>query len=1468
MSSRVEHFTPDDHAAATAPPVSRTRRAPFDVALDGCRRVTVGDVGTETTVAEMVRSLCLGDLHRTRYGDDCTVAVLLVDGHPTAAAQRLIGTSIRHGSRLALAPVDTCPAVAPAVVEAVWVTGPDAGGALSLGAGSHVIGRSSTAVISCRDDTIELHHAVLDCDPSGPRWVTQLAGLQPIAIDFQSVGRSPDASVEDAATGAATDDAAPVAFGSRIQIGASVLELRRPAITEPRIGTMAGAKSGTSSDATNRAMTEPDRMGGAAMSGTGLNRPDPWRSPLVRSPRPIRVFDPSPVEVPRPARTATVFAGALTPALIGLVGAAAMAFVFGQVMFLMFGALGALVALGTWGAQKFGVVRGRKGAASEYATAVADFESALLAQQCEYESVWRGRVTTIAASLDVLRTRSPLLWSVRPSDPDAFVVSIGEGDLAWQPRLDGLGREVDASLWTSIERASRIGRMPISAGLGPSTVTAIVGVDNAFAVARSMVLQLAIASGPADWQLVVITDHPLRWEGLGWLPHIDDVGRVPLIGGTAECAELLSRLDGDPRHLVVVIDQPDLLSARTSILRRLLAGGRSVATVVVCPDEASVPAMATSVLILGRRTARWIADIRATALAEIVQIAGVSASATFDSAAAMARFTDPELGAEAAGLAREASLIELLEGTIGHDSDHFARRIASHWRAAGIDPRLSTPIGVAGDGTVEIDLVADGPHGLLAGTTGAGKSELLRSLVLGLATRCSPDHVSFVLVDYKGGSTFDACSLLPHVVGVVTDLDDRLAARALRSLEAELRRREHLLRDIGATDLAGYRAIVGERKPLPRLVVVIDEFATLAVQQPNFIGALLGIAQRGRSLGVHLLLATQRPNGVVNDDIRANTNLRVALRVQDRSDAVDVIGDPAAAQLPRSIPGRAMMRLGADEIVTFQTARSSGEHLGSTELDLLATAIAAAAVINQVEPPHRPWLPALGEDTGSSQPTESTNPPTAGEVVDNPVDTIGVLDDPDGQRRLPLRWVPADGHLALIGAAGSGTTTTLLALGAALARRAMPTELFVIDAMGDPRTSLLQSLSGCAAVVRVHETERLLRLIATLDREIASRKAAPVERRDRHEIVVMIDGISALRSELDGMDLYDAIEQLDAIITDGQPVAVTAVVTTATASSLPSAVLGQISNRWVFHLADPRDGSTVGVRAAMVPAAVPGRLIDSRSGLEGQVDPVDEQLLLDLACRPRSEPSAFASRDIRVLPDEVGAAALLAPERTAHDVLLSIGLSFDSLQPIGLAIALGEHVIVLGPSRSGRTTALTTIAESWRLAHPQGWIGSVATRRSSARIGEVFDDVAALLADSGWIAVTNDRAEQPTDQPMDRLADRQVDRRPDRLIVIDDAELVDDPSGALHQLVACRAEGVTVIAAGRPDSLRSTYGHWTAAVRRSRLGVVMSASADIDGDLLAISLPRRLPIPARPGLAWLVADGQRHLVQIARSTPA
>jgi S-DNA-T family DNA segregation ATPase FtsK/SpoIIIE len=834
------------------------------------------------------------------------------------------------------------------------------------------------------------------------------------------------------------------------------------------------------------------------------------------------------------------------------------------------------------------------------------------------------------------------------------------------------------------------------------------------------------------------------------------------------------------------------------------------------------------------------------------------------------------------------------------------------WAAGGADPRPVAAIGASIDGSVDIDLVRDGPHGLIAGTTGAGKSELLRTLVVALAANVGPDHLSFVLVDYKGGSTFDACIDLPHTVGVVTDLDDGLAERALVSLEAELRRREAALREVAATDLTEYRATSGA-VPLPRLVVVVDEFAALAKELPSFLASLVGVAQRGRSLGVHLLLATQRPSGVVSDEIRSNTNLRIALRLNDSSDAHDVVGDDQPSRFPRSVPGRVAMRLGPGELIVFQAARcsaprraeagrlrierahaeppgpcphESGAHVDtapseqptegltdqSTELRATVAAIRDAARRAGVAEPHRPWCAPLPErvapselagllGAGSRRRTGAPPaPPAMRSGVDPFADAVGILDDPTHQCRRALRWRSDAGNLALVGSLGSGTTTALLAL-AAVQCRTNPVDrchLYAVDANGDASLDLLSSLAHCGAVVRARERERLARLLRRLVGEIDARASlvAPTDIR----IVLLIDGLAALRASLSSVDDAPRLAELDRVLAEGPAVGVvTAFTVDATASCASTAPAAE---RWLFHIDDPviARGIAPGVP---VPGDVPGRMRLASSGLAGQIahgeDVVDGLPRRGSRTTRRGRSacgSATGAREIVTLPELVHAVDLepssqhgAPPGRDAPSQHLAIGLSADDVTTASMRLPLGEHVFVGGLSHTGKSSALDRIVSAWRAVVPDGRVVIASRNRPVTRTDLVAREPEA------------ERARVAVVRPASGVAC--IDAAPPVLVAIDDAERVDDPHGVLRAILDGGHPNVTIAVAASLDAVRAAYGHWTRDVARSRCGLIMTASGEIDGDLLGVTLPRRSLIAARPGLAWLVDGSGHRLVQVA-----
>lgn len=227
--------------------------------------------------------------------------------------------------------------------------------------------------------------------------------------------------------------------------------------------------------------------------------------------------------------------------------------------------------------------------------------------------------------------------------------------------------------------------------------------------------------------------------------------------------------------------------------------------------------------------------------------------------------------------------------------------------------------GVDAQGTHNIDVTQQGPHMLVAGTTGSGKSEFLISFILSAAQQYSPRELNIVLVDYKGGAGLGRAAALPHCVGMVTDLDSTEASRALHGIRLELTRREHVLADSGTSHFAQHNAHCAEQDILPRLLIVVDEFRALSDELPDFLPRLVRLAAQGRSLGMHLVLATQRPAGAVSPEMRANISLRVCLRVSDEQDSLDVVGVTDGAHISPARPGRLLVSSGNAAANTLQS---------------------------------------------------------------------------------------------------------------------------------------------------------------------------------------------------------------------------------------------------------------------------------------------------------------------------------------------------------------------------------------------------------------------------------------------------------------------------------------------------------------------------------------------------------------------
>jgi len=1147
---------------------------------------------------------------------------------------------------------------------------------------------------------------------------------------------------------------------------------------------------------------------------------------------------------------------------------------------------------------------------------------------------------------------APLCWDRRTGHPDAYAVRLGSGTVGWAPPLAGSGDEPAADVAAVLEQHRTLERAAVGCRLDPASPLAIVGPRRAaLALARSILVQAAVDHGPADLRIAVISDGPRSsaWRWCSWLPHSRAADGERLLADRPESGEAVAALllgertsSGVRRRTIVVLDDPAGLAARRSASRSVLRAAAEPANelvpIVLVTDPHDVPAVCATVLTVstdGRLTGPpWIFHGE-------VDLVGVGAATADEVARRLARLDDPELEDTGRNLPASVALAALVELD---PTDPAA--IAQHWRAAGPDPAPVATVGSAADGPLVVDLAADGPHALVAGTTGAGKSELLRTLVASLALSVSPDHLTFVLIDFKGGSAFDACARLPHTTGVVTDLDDHLAARALRCLEAELRHRERRLRGAGVADLTAWRRRHttgggagggeahgrgdddgegggekdGDDGPFPRLVVVVDEFATLGAELPEFVDALLGIAQRGRSLGVHLVLATQRPSGAVSENIRANTNLRIALRVQDVADSRDVIDRPDAADLPRRHPGRALARLGPDEVIAFQTALVSGRSRGKaryvtarpaqfadppdrparlqpdanadpsslsaecSNLDRLVAATTRAWADVGGRPPRRPWPDPLPSTLTLRDPRLATDAPAAG--ADALV--VGLADDPDHQRHQPFAWLLDDGPLIAIGLAGSGTTTLAATTVLTAARRWSPEDLHVhvID-LGGGGLRALADLPHVGAVIEGDDDERQRRLLGAAAADLAQRRRAGQATSAAADLIggeprrlLVIHGLAALRSRWDDLEATGTWAHLVDLVTHGTSVGIHVLATVEGGRSVPHQVLAACRQRLVFRLAERGEHAAFGIAPADVPSLPPGRAVaaegsrlvqvaraepdlataaaevaegwptdscagtTNRSDRTDRTDESDESDESDRSDRTDgSKRPARRAAGVDVLPEHVKLDQLTSPwaSREPDGALrLVIGVADHDLAAAHLELPPGGHALVAGAHRSGRTTALRTIAAA---VHASG----MAVVAVSGRPHE--------WSSSPWPVLSADDSE---------LAAAIEDRSGGALlVVVDDADLTSEVHPVLNGLAGSRITDRHVVAAARPDRVRNRYGHWLREVLVDRSGVLLRPDPNLDGELLGLRLPRRAAEPAPVGRGWMATARGAELVQIA-----
>ncbi|MEV6693253.1 type VII secretion protein EccCa [Micromonospora sp. NPDC051196] len=985
------------------------------------------------------------------------------------------------------------------------------------------------------------------------------------------------------------------------------------------------------------------------------------------------------------------------------------------------------------------------------------------------------------------------VWERRPVDPDFAVVRVAVGPQTLAtPLVPPVTRPLEelepmtaGALRRFLDAYSVVPDLPVALSLRSfarvfvrGTPAANTGSPTAQALVRAMLTQLAVFHAP-DELLIAVCAGPERrnlWEWTKWLPHVqhptrsDALGPVRLV--TSSAVELERLLDEvlasrsrfspagpatDGPHLVVVLDGGDLTGATE------LAGDGGIDAVTLIDLDTPPPRLLDRFALLLQMRGGRLYSHSADEAAEV----GTADTLSIAEAEAVARRLAPlrlaaVTGGKDAVPGVEPGLPELLG--IGDPTGFTAEQ---GWIPRSARERLRVPIGVGVDGgAIELDLKESaqdgmGPHGLLIGATGSGKSELLRTLVLGLAATHSSEQLNFVLVDFKGGATFASFDRLPHTAAVITNLADALPLvdRMVDAINGELVRRQELLRRAGnfasLRDYERARAAGSPLAPLPSLLLICDEFSELLSAKPDFIDLFVQIGRLGRSLGVHLLLASQRLEEGRLRGLDTHLSYRIGLRTFSSLESRTVLGVPDAHELPRS-PGHGYLRFGTEPLLRFKAAYVSGpvrrrgaaassasperprliafsthftpapqppvpavtaepdEENGQTLLDLLVGRLAG-----QGPPAHQVWLPPLdGAPALDELVGPLTTDPDRGLTFGNPElhgalqVPVAVVDKPYEQRR-DLLWLALDGaagHVAVVGGTQSGKSTALRTLICALALTHTPAEVqvYCLD-FGGGGLAAVRDLPHVGGVVGRADPTGVRRTVGEMATLLADRERAFAESgvesmaawRQRRAAQLAAgapgdDPFGDVFLVVDGWaTLRGEYDDLEPLITDlatrGLSYGLHVVATAVRWLDFRPAIRDLFGSRLELRLGDPSDSLVARRAAADVPEQNPGRGVTAAS-------------LHFLTALPQSTGSDTAALVKEVNGAWSGPAAprvRLLPAvlpyadldfDAATGLRIPVGIAEADLRPVVLDFTTEPHFVVYGDAECGKSSFLRALA--------------------------------------------------------------------------------------------------------------------------------------------------------------------------------
>lgn len=670
------------------------------------------------------------------------------------------------------------------------------------------------------------------------------------------------------------------------------------------------------------------------------------------------------------------------------------------------------------------------------------------------------------------------------------------------------------------------------------------------------------------------------------------------------------------------------------------------------------------------------------------------------------------------------------------------------WEQNCCHKTLSVPLGVRGENDIvslNLHEKAHGPHGLIAGTTGSGKSELVQSYILSLAINFSPYEVGFLLIDYKGGGMANLFADLPHLLGTITNLDGSESIRALTSIKAELSRRQMIFFRHNINNINQYTKMfrAGEvEEPLPHLFIISDEFAELKKEQPEFMSELVSTARIGRSLGVHLILATQKPGGVVDDQIWSNSKFRIALKVQNESDSKDVLKTPDAAHIVQT--GRAYLQVGNNEIYElFQSAWSGapfrpqevaqgfdsrvykinkigqGELLNEdlsdgadshdtklTQLDVTVQYIKEQYASMQTKNVTRPWIPALKEKIITEYIADIED---VGTIEDyDPEVQIGIVDIPEEQKQeVYIHDFFRDGNMAIFASSGYGKSTVLTNMALTMASKNSPELLnFYLMDYGNSALVPLRKLPHTADYITLDDAEKRNKLTGILVDEIKKRKSLfaklgainfkmynQMASKKLPMIVILIDNYDAVK-EL-GLEYENFIASTSR---DGVGLGIYMVLTASRAGAIKYSIINNFKHKIAMYLYESSDVTAVIGRTKYKLPEVKGRAFIKQADVnvmqcflpvayEDDISYIKSlSAIVDRIANGNTAPKA---KCIPILPESVTPDLLTMLPASSHKI--AIGLDCQNVETVYIDLTIKQFIV--GGAQTGKSNVLKCIID-------------------------------------------------------------------------------------------------------------------------------------------------------------------------------